>query len=180
MKGWAAVTEAMAGWTMILRREDGWRERFALSLPGLLTALVIFAMVTFLAVVFASMSVGMPSPTGVVAAMFVLALPVTALVLSFLVTRSLLKSPAPTLDVMVPGIYAATVFLVVEGLLALIGGPVVMLSWLALAYLLYRLARAATGWSVGISAAFAVLTVVLLVAMRIALYMLSSTASPPT
>lgn len=179
MKGWMALTQAIAGWAMILRGEDGWRERFSLTVAGLVTALAIFAMMAFLAVAFASMSVGMPSPIGVVAAMFVLALPVTALVVSFLGTGTVLKSKAATLDVMVPGIYAAAGFLIVEGLLAVIGGPVVLLSWLALAFLLYRLARVATDWNAGIAAAFAVLTVVLLVAMRIALYMLSNTASSP-
>jgi hypothetical protein len=121
----------------------------------------------------------MPSPAGVVAAMFVLALPVTALAMSLAGTRMLLKGRAPGLEVMVPGIYAATGFLVAEGLLAVIGGPLVLLSWLALAFLFYRLARAATDWNAAIAAAFAVLSVVLLVAMRVALYMLSSVAPSP-
>ena len=59
----------------------------------------------------------------------------------------------------------------------MLGGPVVMLAWLGLAYMLYQLARAAAAWTVTISAGFAVLTVVLLVAMRLALYMLSTTAA---
>ncbi|MHA6689923.1 hypothetical protein [Devosia sp. A449] len=179
MKVWAALSNAVAGWMMILRGDAGWRERFARTMPGLTTALIIFAVIAFLAVAFASMSIGMPSLFGVVAAMFVLALPITALVVSLLGTRMMLKSREPALDVMVPGTYLLTAFLLVEGLLAIIGGPVVLLSWLGLAYLLYRLARAATGWTVGIAAGFAVLTVVLLVAMRLALYMLSNAAISP-
>lgn len=174
MKIWGAITDAIAGWMMILRGEPGWRERFSITTPGLIAALVVFAVMAFVAVAIASMSIGMPSVVGVLAAMFVLALPVTSLVVTVLGTRMVLKSEEPVYPVLVPGIYALTAFLITEGVLAMIGGPVVMLAWLGLGYLLYRLARVATGWNVGIAAGFAVLTVVLLVAMRMALYMLSN------
>jgi hypothetical protein len=179
MKLWAVLSRAATGWRMILRGQEGWREQFSLGLPGLVTALAIFVFVAFLAVAFASMSIGMPSIAGVLAGIVVLALPVVSLMVTLFGTRQLLGSAAPIHDVLVPGLYALTVFLVVEGLLAMIGGPVVTLAWLAMGYLLYRLARTATGWSVGVSAGFAVLTVVLLVAMRMALYMLSTQAVPP-
>ena len=55
-----------------------------------------------------------------------------------------------------------------------LGGPVVMLAWLAAGYLLFRLARMALDWTVGVAVGFAVLTVVLLVAVRLALYMLTN------
>lgn len=177
MKLWTIISDAVAGWIMILRGEDGWRDRFRISTAGLATALFIFAFVAFLAVAVTSMSIGMPSIIGVLAAMFVLALPVTAFVVSLLGTRLMLKSDAPMLPVLVPGTYALTAFLLAEGMLAMIGGPVVMLAWLGQAYLLYRLARVATTWNVGIAAAFAVLSVVLLVALRLGLYMLSNAAA---
>ena len=80
---------------------------------------------------------------------------------------------------LIPGIYALTAFLLVEGFLALFGGPIVMMSWLVIGYLLYRLARVSAGWNLGVAAGFAVLTVLLLVAMRVALYMLTSPAGSP-
>lgn len=176
MKLWAALRNAVAGWVLILRGQDGWRDRFSLTAPGLVSALFIFAFVAFLAVAFASTSIGMPNAYGVAAAMFVLALPVIAFLVALLGTRMLLKSDEAMLPLLVPGSYALTAFLLTEGLLALIGGggPVVMLSWLALGYMLFRLARSATAWNIGVAAAFAVLTVLLLVLMRSALYMLSS------
>jgi hypothetical protein len=177
MNIWAALRNAAIGWVMLLRGEDGWRERFAFTPAGLVTGLIIFIFTTFLAVAITSANIGMPSLIGVVAAMFVLALPLTSLVVVLLGTRMTLKSDEPVLDVLVPASYALTVFLLVEGLLAMLGGPVVMLAWLGLGYMLYRLARVATTWNVAISAGFAVLTVVLLVAMRLALYMLSTTAA---
>ncbi|SEP70517.1 hypothetical protein SAMN05428969_0545 [Devosia sp. YR412] len=174
MKIWGAISNAVTGWMMILRGEPGWRERFSISTPGLIIALIIYACAAFLAVAIASTSIGMPSLPGVLAAMFVLGLPVIALVLTLLGTRMGLKSNEPIYPILVPGTYVLTAFLLIEGALAMIGGPVVMLAWVGLGYLLYRLARAATGWNLGIAAAFAVLTVVLLVAMRMALYMLSN------
>jgi hypothetical protein len=180
MKLWSLLASAASGWTMIVRGETGWRERFAITVPGLVTALAIFAFAAFLAVAFASASIGMPSLGGVVAAMFVLALPVTALVVTLIATRMMLTSTDPMLDVLVPGTYLLTAFLLAEGLLAMIGGPVVMLSWLILGYFLYRLARMATSWTTISAIVFAVSVVALLVAMRLALYMLSSLPAAPT
>lgn len=178
MKIWAAISSAFIGWQMILKGEADWRDHFSISAPGLASALLIYAFLAFIAVAFASTSIGMPNVLGVLAAMFVLALPVVSLVLTLLITRNVLKSHDPMLVLLVPGVYALAVFLLVEGLLAMLGGPIVMLAWVGLGYLLYRLVRAATSWSFGVAAAFALFTVVLLVAMRLALYMLSSTVAP--
>lgn len=174
MKLWTIVNNAISGWQMIVRGHPGWRSRFTISAAGMATALFVFAFMAFLAVAAVSTSIGMPGGTGVVLAMVVLALPVISLVATLMSTRRFLGSDTPILPILVPGVYAMTAFLVVEGLLAMIGGPIVMLSWFAVAYLLFRLARVAAEWSVGVSVGFAVLTVVLLVAMRMALYMVSN------
>jgi len=179
MKLWTTLTDAVTGWIAIAQGDPAWRGRFALSTPGLTTALAIFAFVAFLAIAFASMSIGMPSAAGVLVGMFVLALPVTALVVALVGTRIMLKTGGTMLPMLVPGIFLLTAFLLLEGMLAMIGGPVVMLAWLAMGYLLFQLARLATAWSFGSSVAFAVLTVALLVAMRLALYMLTTPAVSP-
>ena len=176
MKLWAAITQAFAGWLLIVRGKPDWHSHFALSLPGLVTALLIFVLAAFLAVVFASMSIGLPSLPGVLAAMVVLALPLVAFVLALLGTRMVLKTDELLLPLLVPATYVLTAFLLIEGLLAMLGGPIVMLAWIALAFVLFCLARAATSWNIGVSFCFAVLSVVLLVALRLALYMLSSSA----
>lgn len=174
MKIWTIVNRAIVGWQMIVLGHPGWRSQFTITPAGLASALLVFAFMAFLAVAFASMSIGMPGGFGVLASMVVLAVPVVAFYLSLLGTRNFLKSQAPMLPVLVPGIYALTAFLLVEGLLAMIGGPIVMLAWLGTGYLLFRLARVALDWSIGVATGFAVLTVVLLVAMRLALYMVST------
>ncbi len=176
MKITAILSQALAGWLLILRGKPDWQQRFFLTVPGLVTALLIFALAAFVAIIFASMSIGLPSLPGVAAAMVVLALPVLAFWLSLIATRAWLKSPVPMLPLMVPGVYALTVFLLFEGVLALLGGPIVTLAWISLGIVLFTLARAATDWNLGVAVCFAVFSVVLLVALRLALYMLSSTA----
>jgi len=174
MKLWSTLNRAIVGWQMIVRGLPGWRSQFTISAAGLATALIIFAFMAFLEIALASMSVGMPGGFGVLASLVVLALPVIALVTTLLSTRNFLKTDVPVLPALVPGVYAMTAFLAFEGLLAMVGGPVVMLAWLAAGYLLFRLARMALDWTVGVAVGFAVLTVVLLVAVRLALYMLTN------
>jgi len=176
MKLWAAISQAIAGWIKIVRGDPDWRQHFVFTAPGLVTALLVFALAAFLGVALASLNIGFPSQPGALAAMLVLALPLLAFVISIFGTRALLRSPQPLLPLLVPGAYSLTAFLLIEGLLAMFGGPLVMLAWLAIAYLLFRLLRAATDWHLAIAACCAVLSVVLLVGLRLALYMLSSSA----
>ena len=181
MKIWTALRNAAKGWVLLLRGDAGWREQFTRSAAGLATALAIFIFVVFLAVIIVAIGTDIPGLFAILAGMFALSLPLVSMALVLAGTRMALGVAGPTYDVLVPGTYALMGFIVVEGLLAsLFGGPIVVVSWLALGYLLYRLARAATGWHTGISIGFAVLTVLLLVAMRQALYMLSSIAGSPS
>lgn len=174
MNPWLALNRAIIGWRMIARGEPGWAAEFARNPAGLAMALAIFALMAFLAVAIASTQIGMPGFFAAIAAMLVLSIPVMAFALVLWATRRMLPDQRPVLDVLVPGIYAATGFVAIEGILALIGGPLVVLAWLGLGYLLYRLGRVAAHWHGGIAAGFAVLSVGLLVAMRLALYMVSS------
>ena len=181
MKIWAAISNAATGWVMLLRGQAGWRDYFKRTAAGLATALVLFIFITFLAVVMVAIGTDIPGLFAIIAGMVALSLPLIAMAMVLAGTRMAMGVAAPTYDMLVPGTYALMAFIVVEGVLAsLIGGPVVLLSWLVLGYLLYRLARAAADWPVAIATGFAVLTVLLLVAMRQALYMLSSTAVLPT
>ena len=181
MKIWAAISNAARGWILLLRGQEDWRDYFRRTAAGLATALVLFIFVTFLAVIMVAIGTDIPGLFAIIAGMVALSLPLIAMALVLAGTRSAMRVTAPTYDMLVPGTYVLIAFIVVEGMLAsLIGGPIVVLSWLVLGYLLYRLARAAADWPVPIAAGFAVLTVLLLVAMRQALYMLSSTAALPS
>lgn len=176
MKLWAALRQAFAGWMMILRGAPEWRTLFTISLPGLVTALVIFFCCAFIAIVLASMATSMPDIFGVLDLLLVHGIWITALFVSVRLTSMAVRSEVETLAMMVPGIYLLVGYLLVGSILNLIVPPMVPLLTLALLYPLYRLARAATDWNHGISGAFAAATVLLLVAVPQALYMLSTVA----
>lgn len=169
-----ALRQSVYGWIMILRNEALWRERFRFTSAGLVTALVLFYLFAFLAVVLASLDVGVPTLTGLFGIMLYQSLWLAALLMGIYGTRFVLRVEGPALPILVPGIYALTYYLVVGALISLAIGFLLPLLWLGLLYMLFRLGRMAGGWTIGVSAAFAVLTVLLLVGTPIALYMLTA------
>lgn len=179
MKLWVALRDASRGWAAIILRRQDWRERFRLSGAGLATALLIYFFLGFLAIAFGPIGTGTPDLAVVIVGLIVQGLSIAALAIAVYLTRMALKSNAHVLGFIVPGIYALIFFLVAGSILAIIGSAMIVLALLALAYLLYRLARMAGEWSIGVSVAFAVFTVVLLVGMPPTLYMLSNPAGSP-
>ena len=176
MKLWAALARAWRGWALLLRGDPRWSEHFALTAPGLATALFLFLFFAFLFIAFASMGIGMPSMAGIASALLVQGLSILALLLAIHLTKRFLRSEAALTTLLVPGIYALIGYLVAGTVMSLIGPLGLLPVWLALGFLLYRLARVAAGWSAGVSVAFAVLTITLLVGMPMSLYMLLSPA----
>ena len=177
MKTWQNLQEAFSGWWMILRGEAGWEEHFRLTSAGLVTALVLFYVFAFLAVVLASFEVGVPTLVGFLDIMVVQSLWLVALLAGLYATRFAVRSSGSPLPVLVPGIYALIAYLVLGSLVSLILGPALPLLWVGLVYLLFRLGRMAGGWTTGVSAAFAFLSVVLLVGLPMSLYMLSNVSN---
>lgn len=177
MKIWAALRNAWAGWIMILRGEDGWKEQFALTLPGLLTSLVIFLSCAFLAVAVASTYQGMPGFAGVTDALLAQCLWIVAILISVLLNARILRSELRLLDMMVPAIYLLVGYLLVGSLVNLVVPQAVLVLTASLAYPLYRLGRLAGGWPAANAMIFAVLTLVLLVGIPLAFYMLSTAAA---
>ena len=173
----AALRQSVQGWIMILRGEPGWQDRFRLGLPGLVTALVLFYLFAFLAVVLASFEVGVPTLQNFFDIMVIQSLWLLALLAGLFGTRFAVRDSGPILPVLVPAIHALVFYLVLGALVSLAIGLLLPLLWLGLVYMLFRLGRLAGGWTMGVSAAFAVLTVLLLVGTPITLYML--TASVP-
>lgn len=176
MKLWAAMSRAWAGWMMILRGESGWREAFSLSLPGLATSLVIFLFAAFLAVALASTYQGMPGLSGVIDALLAQVLWIVAVWISVRLNAWILKSDISMLDMMVPATYLLVGYLLVGSVINLVMPLAVLVLTVSLIYPLYHLGRAAAGWRPPNALVFAVLTVVLLVGIPLALYMLSNPA----
>lgn len=178
MKIWQALQQAFSGWRMILRGEAGWDAHFRLTTPGLATALVLFYVFAFLAVVLASLEVGVPTLGGFLDIMVVQSLWLVALLIGLYGTRFAVKSGGSPLPILIPGIYAMIAYLVLGSLISLTIGLLLPLLWLGLAFMLYRLGRVAGQWTMGVSAAFALLSVVLLVGLPMTLYMLATTFAP--
>jgi hypothetical protein len=176
MKIWGALSNAAFGWMMILRGEAGWQTRFALTLPGLVTSLVIFLFCAFLAVAMASTYQGMPNFFGVLDALAAQALWILVVFASLRVTAMLIKREIDTLAMLVPAVYLLVGYLLVGSVINLVMPPAVLVLTLALVYPFHRLGRAG-GWPAPNALGFAVLTTVLLVAVPLALYMLTSPAS---
>jgi hypothetical protein len=180
MKLWAALRDAFLGWVDIVRLRPGWENRFAFSYGALAKALVIFFLFAFLAIAMGSVQVGMPSLNGLVTNLLVQAMGLLALLLGVVVTRLAVKSDVPMLRVLVPGIYGMMLYLIAGSILAAVSTETVPLVLLGLVFMLYSLGRAAGLWSIGVSIAFAVLTIVLLVGMPLTLYMLTYSSGSPT
>ena len=167
-----ALQQAFYGWIMIVRGEAGWQERFRLSGPGLATALVLFYLFAFLAVVLGSLNFGVPTFEALLVFMLFQSLWLASLLIGLQVTRAAVRDREPLLPLLVPGVYALTFYLILGALVSLAIGFLLPLLWLGLIFMLFRLGRTAGHWSIGVSAAFAVLTVLLLVGTPIALYMM--------
>ncbi|KKB08572.1 hypothetical protein [Devosia chinhatensis] len=179
MKIGGLLLAALAGWQMILRGDPNWSSHFRLSAAGLASAVVLFYVFAVLAVVLASLQVGVPSLEGFFDIMLIQSLWLGALLIGLYGTRFAVRDKSPVFPVLVPGIHALTAYLVLGSLVSLILGMLLPLLWLALVFMLYRLGRVAAGWTHGVSAAFAFLTVVLLVGLPMTLYMLATTFAPP-
>lgn len=167
-----ALRQSIYGWIMILKGETNWQARFRFTSAGLMAALVLFYLCAFLAMVLGSLSYGVPQLFDFVASMALQSLFLVALVIGLFATRFAIRDQKPVLPVLVPGIYALIYYLILGALLNLTVGMLLPLLWLGLLYMFYRLGRAASGWTIGVSAAFAVLTVLLLVGTPIALYIM--------
>ncbi len=176
---WRNLLQAWRGWVSILRGEVDWQLYFTLTLPGLVAALALFLLAAFLTIVVAALNVGVPTLSEFIATMLVQSLCVLALLAGIYATRAAVPAPVRVLNILVPGVYAMVAYLLVGAVLSLFSGMALLALWVALAFLLYRLARIATEWSGGVSAAFAVLTVVLLAALPMTLYMLVGPVAVP-
>lgn len=179
MSLWRAVLGAWRGWLAILRGEGTWQGHFTLSTPGLVTALALFVLAAFISIVLSALNFGVPTLDGFLGIMVVQSLGLLALFVGATATRYAVPNSVPLLHILVPGIYALGAYLILGAVLSLINGMLIFALWAALIYLLYRLGRVAAGWTHGVSAAFGCLTVVLLAALPVTLYMLVGTVASP-
>jgi hypothetical protein len=179
MRIFTALRGAVLGWRAILAGDADWERHFDLTRGGFFAAFVIYLLFAFLALLLGGGTSAL-NPANIVIGLTVLALYVAALAISIYLTRAVLQWRQPGLVLLVPGTYAMIAYLVLGALTALVGGPLLLAALLVAGALMFRLARVAAHWNFGISAAFAVFTCVLLVAMPMTLYMLASPQAATT
>ena len=177
---WRSLSNAFAGWLLILRSDPSWREQFRLTWPGLFTSLVIFLFMAFLAIAMASTYQGMPGGFAILDALLAQCLWIAAVLIAVRLTAFAIKSDVATLDLLIPAIYLLVFYLAVGSVLNLAAPLAVLLLTLLLLWPFYQLGRVVAGWPAANAAIFAVMTLVLLVGMPQALYMLSNFAGPST
>ena len=174
------LKQAAIGWLDLIAGRPSGAERFNFSRGGLIRAVSFYFLMVLLTMVVLGIAGGMPSYTQVFFGLLINALPLLTVAAVIALTLWLMRPGVTVTEMLVPAAYALGFLLLVGLPLSLVFGDLFANAMLgALGYLLYREARDIAGMRMGVSIAFAVLTVAVLVALPIGLYMLTTPATPP-
>lgn len=169
------IRNAAIGWLDLLGARKDAASRFNATRTGLWVMLGTYlALVVITRIIQAVALFGaMPGIEDLIVTLVINSLPLLAIYVVIYLTVMLLRPQVTLLELFVPAGYALSLILAIGLPLSLIGGGIFSAAMQGIfGYMLYRLARDIGKFSIGISAAFAILTVVLLVAIPIGLYML--------
>lgn len=173
MNAFGELWRAIVGWLDLLTARAGAAEKFNLTGIGLVNATgCYFAVVLALIAIESSLS-GFPGWQTVALSLFANAVWLGAILLVIWLTARALR--APGIAMAVPATYAMAF---VQGLslpLVYLAGPNMLTAALGVTgFMLFRVAREIGKLRRGISVAFAILSIAVLVAVRVGLYMLTS------
>lgn len=173
MNAFGELWRAVIGWLDLLTARAGAAEKFNLTGLGLVNATgCYFAVVLALIVIESSLS-GFPGWATVVLSLVANALQLGIVWLVIWITARALK--APDIAMAVPATYAMAFILALSLPLAYVAGPNILTATLGvIGFMLFRVAREIGKLRIGISAAFAILSIAALVAVRVGLYMLTA------
>jgi len=176
MKPIAELRDAALGWLDLIGRRDGAAaSRFNAGPEGLVTMLLWYLGLVILTRIIQGLTLfgAVPALVDIALALALNAMPMLAILLVVFATHRVLRPAVGLLTLMVPAGYALVLLLIIGLPLSLfVGSALAPALQGLLGYMLYRLARDIAKLSLGISVAFAILGVVLLVAIPIGLYML--------
>lgn len=166
--------DAAIGWLdLVGGRSPG--TRFRANRSGLIVAIGYYVVAVLLVLFVQAQTQFSTLPTidqAVISLLFN-AIPLLVVYLIAFITVRLLKPAAGLLDILVPATYGLTLIIAVGLPLSLFSGNQVSAALHGLyGYMLYRLARETGKFNIGSSIAYAGLSVLLLVAVPVALYML--------
>lgn len=179
MTTFTELRDAIVGWYLMLTARPDGAERFNLTRYGLGNALFFYLLALILTLGVQGLFTGMPGMYDVYVSVAVNALPLVGLAGAIIVTISLLRLELTFNTLAVPAVYAMTFVLVLQLPLSLWTGGLFSNAILGiLAYMFFREARDVGKMSIGVSIAFAVLALLMLVALPAGLYMLLVPAAP--
>lgn len=181
MKRFSAFPDAAVGWLDLIARRPGAAEKFDATTGGVITAIAYYFLVIGILILLDLAVPGRLTFDRLVTALVLNALPVLGVLLVVWLTVRLLRPAGGFAALAVPAVFAL-VFRVLLGVpLNLVFGSLVEYTLGGvLLYMLYRLAHDIGKMSVGISIAFAALSIVALVGLPHALYMLMLPAATAT
>lgn len=170
---------ATKGWVEIITGRDTAVMRFDSSRFGLLTAISFYLLVVLLTLALQTVQFGPPAPMILTIGLLIQALPVLAVSIVTPFTFFTLRLPGHPRELLVPVIYLLG-FLFLIRLFASYFDMQANIAILGLlGFFLFRAARIVTSMKVMPAIAYAVLNIVLLVAMPLALYMLLAPGPGP-
>jgi hypothetical protein len=164
---------AVIGWLDLLTARPGAADKFNLSGLGLVNATGCYFAVVLLLIVVESRLSGFPGWTPVLLSVLANAIWLGTIWLVIVVTARALRAPGVAMAV--PSTYAMAFILALSLPLAYLAGPNILTATFGVTgFMLYRVAREIGKLGLGISAAFAILSIAALVAVRVGLYMLTA------
>lgn len=174
MNALTEVRNAAIGWLDLLGSRPDAAARFNATRRGFITMLGVYFVLVIITntIQAATLYSTPPGIIDLVVSLGINALPLLAVFVVIVLTVRVLRAPVGPLALMVPAGYALGFVLAIGLPLSLFGVNFSAGLQGILGYMFYRLARDIGKFSIGISIAFAILTVVLLVAIPLGLYML--------
>ena len=173
------IKQAAIGWLDLIANRPGAAERFNSGGRGLATAVVFYFLMVLFTILVQGVSVSFPTYEQIFLGLLVNALPLAGVALVVVATVRLLRVQVTVNALMVPAVYALAFLLLIGLPLSLFFGNLFAKAMMGvLGYMLYRAARDIAKLGIGISIAFAVLAIALLVALPIGIYMVTTPAIP--
>jgi len=173
MNAFGELWRAIVGWLDLLTARPGAAEKFNLTGLGLINATgCFFAVVLALILIESSLS-GFPGWATVVLSLVANALQLGVVWVVIWLTARVFRTPVVAMAV--PATYAMAFVLGASLPLAYLGGSNILTATLGvIGFMLFRVAREVGKLRLGISVAFAILSIAALVATRVGLYMLTT------
>lgn len=173
MNAFAELWRAMLGWLDLLTARPEAGDHFTLTRSGLVNATGFYFVVVLVIIAVESYLGGFPGWTPVALSLLLNALLVGGVWLIIWITARVMRTPA--LAIAVPVTYAMAFVLALSlPLVHLVGGSVAVVLLGVRAFMFFRAAREMGKLGVGISAAFAILSIAALAAIPLGFYMLTS------